>query len=264
MRSLIERQGGLATVAPSMREIPLEENTAVFAFGEALLAGQIDILVFLTGVGARALREVLEARWPFDVLRDAMSRTTVVVRGPKPTAVLRDWGLRIDYRAPEPNTWRELLATLEQNVDLAGRRIAIQEYGKPNEELYAALRARGGTVRAVPVYRWDLPEDVQPLRDAIAATIAGQFDVILFTSAQQFHNLISVAKESGAEAAWRDAARRTVIASIGPTATETLVEGGVTVDLEPTHPKMGTLVREALASGHARWAAKQLSEESGN
>lgn len=246
MKSLIERHGGIAIVAPSMREIPLEENTAALQFGLELFAGKIDILVFMTGVGATALLETLSLRWPREDILAAMSKAVVVVRGPKPTAVLRDWGLRIDYRAPEPNTWHELLATLVESVPLDGKKIAIQEYGKPSDEFYQELRQRGATVHAVPVYRWDLPVDTQPLRDAIAQTIAGDFDVILFTSAQQFHNVLQVAAETHSSDQWLRAANRCVVASIGPTATETLLQGGLIVDSQPTHPKMGPLVRESL------------------
>ena len=221
MRSLIERHGGVATVAPSMREIPLEENPAAFAFGEELLAGRIDVVVFLTGVGAAALMESLETRWPRAEIVSALERCITVVRGPKPTVVLSKWGLRIDHRAPEPNTWRELLSTLAAAVDLSGRRIAIQEYGKPSDELYRELEARGASLLPVPVYRWVLPVETAPLRDAVHRTIAGDFDLILFTSAQQLHSVLEIAGESGLASEWLAAANRCVVASIGPTATET-------------------------------------------
>jgi uroporphyrinogen-III synthase len=38
---------------------------------------------------------------------------------------------------------------------------------------------------------------------------------------------------------------KTFLASIGPTCTESLQSNGLTPDLEPSHPKMGILVREA-------------------
>ena len=257
MRSLIERHGGVATVAPSMREIPLEENPAALAFGEELLAGRIDVVVFLTGVGATALMETLETRWPRAEIVSALERCITVVRGPKPTVVLSKWGLRIDHRAPEPHTWRELLSTLANAVDLSGRRIAIQEYGKPSDELYRALESRGASLLPVPVYRWALPVETAPLRDAVQRTIAGDFDVILFTSAQQLHSVLEIASESGLSSEWLAAANRCVVASIGPTATETLVEGGLGVDLQPSHPTMGPLVKEALEAGRRLLAGKQ-------
>ena len=47
------------------------------------------------------------------------------------------------------------------------RHIAIQEYGRSNEELIAALRAKGAEVTRVPVYAYELPEDLGPLREAV-------------------------------------------------------------------------------------------------
>lgn len=247
MRSLIERHGGVATVAPSMREVPLEQNDAAFAFAERLLAGQVDVVIFLTGIGARTLLEAVETRLDRQQFFEALNRCLTVVRGPKPTAILREWGVRIDHRAPEPNTWREVLTALE-GVDLRGQHVAVQEYGRPNRELYEQLQQRGAMVEPVAVYRWALPEDVEPLRAAIRATIAGEFELLLFTSAQQLQNVLEVAESLHLRDEWLRAANRCVIASIGPAASETLTAEGLRVDLEPSHPKMGTLVREAMAA----------------
>lgn len=249
MRSLIERWGGAATIAPSMREIPLTENGASLAFGEQLLAGQFDWMIFLTGIGTRALWEVLETAHDRAQLFAALGTTKVAVRGPKPLAVLREWGVRVDVRAPEPNTWRELLAALVAAGPIANQRMAIQEYGKPSAELAAALTELGAQLTLVPVYRWALPEDLNPLRSAIQATIDGKFDALLFTSAQQLVHVLEVAAEQGCTEQWLLAARSLVIGSIGPTCSEMLVEHGLPVSFEPSHPKMGTLVKELFERG---------------
>ncbi len=261
MRSLIERQGGVATIAPSMREVPLENNVAVFGFLDRLIAGDLEAVIFMTGVGARALLEVVETRVPRTTFFEALQRCCVIVRGPKPTAVLREWGVRIDHRAPEPNTWHELLGVLDAglkfpNANLAttdvtgsplqGKKIAIQEYGVPSEDFYAALSARGVIVLPVPVYRWELPTDTAPLEAAIRATVADEFDVLLLTSAQQIRNVLDVAERLQLRESFLTATRRCLVASIGPTCSETLREVGLHVDLEPSHPHMGHLVREAL------------------
>ncbi len=252
IRSLLERHGAFATVAPSMRELPLEENPAAFAFADELLAGRIDCVIFMTGVGARALKEALDTKHLGEAFVAALEKCTVVVRGPKPVVVLREWGVRIDHKAPEPNTWRELLAMLIAGVPLTGQRIAVQEYGVPNADFYAALSQRGATVVTVPVYRWAFPEDVGPLQDAVRQTIAGAFDVLMFTSANQLHNVVQCARDLELDAAWLAAARQCRIASIGPTATETIQSYGLPVHLEPSHPKMGTLTRE-LAEAALSW-----------
>jgi uroporphyrinogen-III synthase len=244
MQSLLERHGLIGTVAPSMKEVPLEENQAALDFAAELLAGRFDVVVFLTGVGAQTLFDAVMRRYPRDEFLAALNRCRIVVRGPKPVAVLHAAGVHIDLRAPEPNTWRELLAALEAAGFVAGQRIALQEYGIPQEELRRQLEARGASVRSVPVYRWELPDDIQPLRAAIGRTISGEFDALLFTSAQQLEHVLRVAEETSSSAAWLAAAAECVIASIGPTASETIRRHGLPVHLEPAHPKMGILVRE--------------------
>ena len=248
MRSLLERQGALVTIAPSMREIPLAENPAAFAFAEKLFAGAIDVVILLTGVGTRALAETLETRHDRLAFFAALARTVVIVRGPKPAAVLREWGVRIDHQVPEPNTWRELLELLDAKVPVAGKTVAVQEYGEANPELYEGLAQRQAHVIAVPVYRWSLPDDTGPLTAAIRETIAGTFDVLMFTSAHQLRNVLAVAVSSGLRDAWLAAANRCAVASIGPTATETLTAEGLPPDIEPEHPKMGQLVLAAAKS----------------
>lgn len=254
MRQLIERQGGIATVAPSMREVPLEDNPAVFQFAEELLAGRVDVMVFMTGVGARALLEVLETRHAREAIFAAWEKCQIVVRGPKPLSVLREWKVRVDVRVPEPNTWRELLASLAEKSLVDGQTIAVQEYGEPSLELYEEFKRRGAKVLPVPVYRWAFPEDTGPLLAAIDATIAGEFDVLMFTSANQVANVLEAAAQAGKKAEWMNAAKNCGIASIGPTASEKLRSVGLPVHVEASPPKMGPLVRVALQEAAKRIA----------
>ncbi|HXC31763.1 MAG TPA: uroporphyrinogen-III synthase [Verrucomicrobiae bacterium] len=248
MAKLITNYGGQATVAPSMREVPLETNTEALAFAKKLFAGEFDAVIFLTGVGTRALARVVETAYPLHRYLEQLRKVAVVARGPKPVAVLKEWNVPIALTAPEPNTWREVLRALDENasaVPLKGRRIAVQEYGVSNPELIAGLKERGAQVTSVPVYEWALPEDTGPLRSAIAALARNEMDVILFTTGTQVDHLMQIATEMHEEDALRRALSRMVVASIGPTTSERLREHGVMPDLEPEHPKMGFLVSEA-------------------
>lgn len=247
MAKLIVSHGGVATVAPSMREIPLESNTEALAFARKLAEGGFDMVIFLTGVGARALSRVAETTYPLDQYLRELRKVAVVARGPKPVAVLREWDVPIALVAPEPNTWHELLRALDENaaaLPLKGRRVAVQEYGVSNPELIAGLKERGAHVTSVPVYVWALPADTGPLRSAIAAITCNEIDVILFTTATQADHLLQIAGEMKQGDAVRRALSRMLVASIGPTTSERLRELGITPDLEPTHPKMGYLVME--------------------
>lgn len=248
MRSLIERQGAHATIAPSLREIPIADNPAALAFGDQLLRKHFELVIFLTGVGARGLLEVLQTRYAAEEIFEALRRVPIIVRGPKPAAVLREWKVPFAHQVREPNTWRELLELLDTAFPVQGKKVAVQEYGQPNPALYEGLTARQAIVTPVPVYRWTLPEDITPLQEAIRETIAEKFDVILWTSAYQANNVLHVAEELGLQEAWLHAARKCVIGSIGPTASENLTLLGLPPDLEPSHPKMGHLVIETLAA----------------
>jgi uroporphyrinogen-III synthase len=254
MAELIRRQGGEPVLAPAMRERPLEQNEEAFRFAERLFAGEFEMIVLLTGVGTLLLNRVLATRYPPGQFAEALRRIAVVARGPKPAAALREMGVPVTVTAPEPNTWREVLAAIEGRPE---RRIAVQEYGRPNAELLDALVRRGAEVTSVRVYQWELPEDTGPLREAARRLAAGDFQVVLFTTAIQFLHLLRVAAESGLEDRVRAALRGMLVGSIGPTTTEALEDSGVRPDLEPAHPKMGFLVREAALRAEEILRAKK-------
>jgi len=243
---LIENCGGRAIVAPATREVPASDGADVARFASALLKGKLDLVVFLTGVGTRALARAMEPLCARDQFVDALSKVPVLARGPKPTAALKELGVPIRWNVPEPNTWREILRVLDQNkVVLAGKLVAVQEYGTPSKDLVRGLEDRGAEVLAVHVYDWALPEDTAPLKNAITALLAGSVDVVLFTAAIQVHHLLQVAEEMSCKDSLVAALRKIKVASIGPVTSEALGEYGIPVTLEPTHPKMGFLVREA-------------------
>jgi uroporphyrinogen-III synthase len=253
---LIRRQNGHPFVAPSMREAPIENNPEAFAFAERLFRGEFDMMILLTGVGTRALDKVLASRYQPQSFAEALRKITVVARGPKPLAVLREMQVPVTIAVPEPNTWRELLAAT------AGRPehyIAVQEYGKSNPELLAGLRDRGAEVTAVRVYQWDLPEDTAPLREAVRRIVEGEADVAMFTTSIQLTHLFRIAAEAGLEEAVHTSLRRTVIASIGPTTSEALEEFGIQPDIVPTHPKMGFLVKETAEQAGALLERKRAA-----
>ena len=244
MTGLIERYGGRPMVTPAMREVPLEDNREALQFGERLLADQVDVLILMTGVGLETLIGVLKTRHPLESITEALKRITLVARGPKPVAVLKNLGLKPTFTVPEPNTWRELLQTLDNNQPVLGLRVALQEYGASNAELLEELRERGATLFRVPVYRWALPENLDQLREALGNILAGQVDVLLITNAVQVDHAIQMLAKDGGVEQFKQAVKRMVVASVGPTASERLRHYGLPVDVEPSHPKMGTLVKE--------------------
>ena len=234
---LVRRHGGEPVSAPAMREVPLGENAAAGELARRLAAGEIDVAIFLTGVGTRFFVELAASTVPRERLVAALSTIVTVARGPKPRAALGELGIRPTIQVPEPNTWRELLVAIDAHGSLAGKTVAVQEYGAENPDL-------GAHVRRVPIYRWALPADLAPLHSAIAELVAGRIDVALFTSATQVEHLFRVTGEARVDRL-RDALGSVIVGSIGPICSAALARRGVSVDFEPEHPKMGYLVLTA-------------------
>ena len=253
---LITHHGGLPLLAPSMRELPLEENHEALAFGNRLLAGECDMLILLTGVGTRTLVATLETRHPRARILEALRKVRRVCRGPKPIAALKSFDLDPGLTVPEPNTWQEILRTLDEKEPVRGLRVAVQEYGISNLELLQGLKERGAEVTRVPVYRWMLPEDLTPLQNTLREITAGRVSVALFTNANQVDNVMQVARDMGLLEETRAGLSRAVVASVGPICSQSLAHHGMAADLEPPHPKMGPLVKEASLHCHEILATK--------
>ena len=259
MAELIRRYDGEPIVAPSMREVPHGENRAALDLLPQIEAGRFDLLILMTGVGTKALNDILLTQFTQDRILAGLSRLQLVARGPKPASVLKEWGLRAALTVPEPNTWREILSALNAAADLRGKRIAIQEYGVANPELVEALEGRGALVTAIPIYRWALPEDLAPLRGAIEKIIGGGADVALFTNGAQIGHLLQVAGLDNSADALRQGLSSVVIGSVGPVCTQMLRQFGIEPDIEPVHPKMGALIAEVAARAGASLARKRSS-----
>ncbi len=257
MARLIENLGGEAHVAASMREVPVEQHKDVLAFGEHLLAGEIQMVILMTGVGTRALIKILSSKFPQADLLAALSKTTLVVRGPKPLKALGELNLKPTITVPEPNTWREILKTLDAKMDLKGWSVSVQEYGESNNLFLAELGARGAKVKSVRVYRAALPEDTGPMKELIKTIIEGKIDALLFTNATQVENVMSVAREEGIAQEFRTALSRVAVASVGPTCTEALRKYSLPIDIEPERPMMGALVAETADQAEVVLKAKR-------
>ena len=245
MERLIKKQGAEPLVVPALREAPLSDSRPIVDFAHRLLIGQIDVVVFLTATGFRALFEQAQRHVKRESFLDSLRDICVITRGPKPTAALKEVGVEPDFRTSSPDTWREVLTLIDEKIQPAQQTIAIQEYGETNASLIAGLEARGADVVSVPVYRYELPEDTAPLESLVKEVVQGEIDAILLTTAQQATHLKIVAEQLELFEALRNAGRQLIVASIGPTTTAA-VESALewSVDLEPKPAKMGQLVKQ--------------------
>ena len=247
LASLVEAYGGIPFHAPALREEPTEDLPAIGGLLDQIAESDLDVMIFQTGVGARALFHGIAALGRLDEWQAALAKATVVVRGPKPTAVLREFATRIDVRAPEPYTTADVLRELASH-DLSDRFTVVQHYGEPNIELVEALQVRGARVHEIEVYRWALPNDLTTIETFICDLPTGRFDAMVVTSQVQVRHLFQIAERLGqAEHLASVLRHHTVVGAVGPIAARALRAHGVTVDLEPEHPKMGPMIRD-LAS----------------
>lgn len=241
LAELLAKHGARPFHAPALAEVPDIDPAFIAAFVDGLQTSPPKAAIFQTGVGAQALFQATDGLGLTEKLLDALSKTLVVVRGPKPTAALRKRRVRIDRSAAEPYTSNEVLAAMD-DVQVRGERVVVQRYGAVNEKLDQALEQRGALVTEIPTYRWALPQDTGPMVELMGALDRGAVDAVVFTSASQAHNLFTLADQHGRKEALRAALNATFVASIGPVCSEALRQHGIDISLEASPPKLGPLV----------------------
>lgn len=258
IEKLIRTYAGEAIVVPSMREVGLESNEETLAFAQKLLAGDFDLVVFLTGVGVRAMLEIVQTHYDRAAFLDALRQVKIAARGAKPSTALRELKVPVHVISDEPSTWRELFHAMTETFGsaLGNMRVAVQEYGASNPEFLAELSQCTAELVKVPVYQWALPEDLEPMQNCVSALVAGEIDVVLFMTAVQVIHLFQVAEQMGLAKQLTSALRSIVVLSIGPTTSEELAHYAIQPDFEPSRPKMGFLVNEA-----AQYARRLLEEK---
>src|SRR5574337_1726062 len=100
MADLIGRQGGTPVSAPALGEIPAMEHADAIEFAKALLDGRIDMVIWLSGVGARTLLTAIEGTVSRAEFLAALGRIPSIALGPKPQAVLRELGIPMTLTVP--------------------------------------------------------------------------------------------------------------------------------------------------------------------
>lgn len=127
-----------------MREVGLESNDETLQFAARLIAGEIDLVVFLTGVGVRAMVDIVQTCFNKEEFLEALRRVKIAARGAKPSTALRELKIPVHAISEEPSTWRELIRAMEESfgASLRNMRVAVQEYGASNPEFLEELSTR--------------------------------------------------------------------------------------------------------------------------
>lgn len=244
--ALLDRRGARVVHAPAIRIVPLADDAELVAATRRVLERPVDLVVATTGVGFRGWLEAAEA-WDLPLV-EHLRAARVLARGPKARGAIRGAGL-VDAWSPESESSAEVLSHLLSGAEgpLQGRRIAVQLHGDPLPDLVAGLRETGAEVLTVPVYRWVLPEDVEPVRRLVAAVAARSVDAVTFTSAPAAASLLAVAGELGRRdelvAALRD---RVLAVAVGAVTAGPLEAAGIPT-VQPERARLGALAREVVA-----------------
>ena len=247
LASMISKRGGEPVCAPALREAPLDCADDVGYLLDRLAGNSIDVVVFQTGVGARALFAEADNQGRLDELLDALRGITTVCRGPKPTAALRQAKVQVSTGIAAPYTTKELLDALI-DLPVRGKRLMALQYGERNAALMSALRDECESADELCLYEWQLPDDVSPMESLIDELLDGRVDVITFTSQVQIRHLYQVAAANDVpQSELSDALNgQTIVCAVGPTCAAALADVGVATDTQPEYPKMGHMVN-ALA-----------------
>ncbi len=239
---LLSRRGASVVHCPTITTLYLASDDDLRRSTMALVDQPPDYLVVTTGIGIRAWLETAAAWGVGDRLADALAPARIVARGPKAAAAVQAGGLEVWERSATEQMDNVLALLLAE--PLAGKRVAVQEYGMKSPELTDALAAAGADVVEVPVYRWRRPDDHGPVLRLVEAATSGRLDAVTFTSAPAVHNLFDIAAEHGAADDLRSALNGGVTAAcVGPVCAGGARREGVREPLVPGVGRLGLLVR---------------------
>jgi uroporphyrinogen-III synthase len=243
MAGLLRRFGGKPYSVPAVREVQKVDTQQLTNFLRRMITGSLQVIIFQTGTGVTALIREAERLGQLPELLEALHDITIVCRGPKPEAVLKQHGICSTYTAAEPYTTNELLEVLAP-IDITHQNVAVVHYGERNERLIQALQWRQAELVELSLYLWKMPVDTVPLQMLVCDIIAERVDVVVFTSQIQARHLMQIAEDLRLTEELIGALKtKTIVASVGPTCSEVLNSYGVLPHVTPAHPKMGHLVK---------------------
>lgn len=249
-RALLERRGATVLHVPAIRTIHLADDPVVRAATDRLLMAPADLMVLTTAAGVRWWLEICEQWGLAEEVLALMGRVPLYSRGPKTTGALRGAGLREHASAVSEASPELLEMLLERGVD--GLTVGVQVQGagsqwNPMAPLLDGLRAAGADVVELPIYRWELPDELGALDDLVRTIARGGVDGVTFTSAPAVVSVLERARAVGVYDEVLGAFRGPVVAlCVGPVTAEPLVELDVRVSC-PERMRLGALMRHATA-----------------
>ncbi|MEE4489327.1 uroporphyrinogen-III synthase [Streptomyces sp. BE230] len=241
LSTLLRRRGATVVHAPALRIVPLADDSELLAATKELIDAVPDVVLATTAIGFRGWIEAADGWGIGEQLLDTLRGVELLARGPKVKGAVRAAGLTETWSPASESMAEVLERLLEEGVE--GRRIALQLHGEPLPGFVESLRAAGGEVIGVPVYRWMPPEDIAPLDRLIDITVARGLDALTFTSAPAAVSLLRRAEERGLLTELLGALQGDVLsACVGPVTALPLQDRGIDT-AQPERFRLGPLVQ---------------------
>jgi uroporphyrinogen-III synthase len=248
MAELVRARDGVPISAPAMVESPLDPGPDVVELISRLRREDLDAILFLTRGGVEALPQATRSICSNDELVAFLRKLPLGARGPKTRAALTKLigeGEGEIVLSDRPHRWQGLLEAMDRAHPLGGSAVAIIEHGVEHGRLRSALIDRGASPLSVALYRWVLPDDIEPITDAITRLVDGKARVALFTSGAQIDGVMGVAAEQDLDEPLLHAFSRVLVGAVGHVTAERLRSFGVEADFVPMEARMEDLVRDA-------------------
>lgn len=242
LKTLIEHYGATVVSCPLLEEVPVANRTKLQEFVRFIVDGQLDMIVFFTGVGVSFIVKEAQAMGVMTLFIDALKEAKLVARGPKPIKALRELKLKPDL-VPKIPTSEGLLELLDSSL-LLGRSVGVQLYGSPNREFCSEIERRGANLQTVQVYNYGPVSDQVRVVEFIDGLVSGVADVVAFTSAPQVRSLFHSAKVNGlTDGLMASLNGQLKIAAVGEVTMRAINELGLDVAILPDNPRMGSLAK---------------------
>lgn len=250
----MQRRGAAVLWGPTLQADIPQRIDLVLSATDAILAAAPRWVAVSTAVGIRRWVAVADDHGRGPALRTLFDGAQLAARGPKAVSGLLAVGQRPAFVSPG-HMDADVARWLAGRVTSADA-VAVQLHGSGTLDVFGSLEHSGARLHPVAPYRCDLPADRGPAQQLIAATVAGNLDVLVATNAATVDNLFVLAARSGVRDALVRALNEHVAAIvIGPVTAVAFERMGVPIATMPREPHTGELLRTL-----AGWVQRRRDE----
>jgi uroporphyrinogen-III synthase len=248
---VLERDGAICWRCPLVAMTGPSDEQAVHRWLQALVAGQLDDVIFLSAEGTQHLLAVASDKGMTEAVVAALSRVRRIARGTRTGYFLQMISLAPQVCSPAA-TSRNLIEHL-RDLDLAGRNVGVQLAGQdPARELLSFLSARDGRAFPVAADGCTTAGDETALLEFIDDAARGELDAFVFTSSAQVAHLGTLAAQRDRAAVLRAALDAMTVAGVGASTVAGLTTLGVRRVIELDRRFFIRRLTEALAAARQR------------